>query len=138
MEQAIAGGILLAIVYLATAWVVGAFIWALRWVILSVLCWGALGIFATRYGWAWGDYVTWSFIGPLMMALVVGLIAGLCDWILRLAQLALRVYRFFSKKIETPAKLASPAIASPPPPPTLLDQLRERGPLCAARKPNVD
>jgi hypothetical protein len=125
MEQAIAGGILLAILYLITAWVIGSLIWALRWVILGVLCWAALGLYTTHLEWwAWGDYVLWSFLGPAMIVMAVGFVAAFCDWLVR-------VYRFFSKKI------AAPAITSPPPP-TVLDQLRERGPLYAARKPNVD
>jgi hypothetical protein len=116
MEQAIAGGILLAIFYLVTAWVAAVFIWALRWVILGVLCWGALGILATRYGWAWGDYVTWSLIGPPLALVVVGLIAKLYEWLLHLAQLAFRVCCFFSKKISTPAIPSSPATQASPAP----------------------
>jgi hypothetical protein len=103
MEQAIAGGILLAIFYLAVTWMALVTIWALRWVILGVLLWTALGLYTTHLGWwVWGDYVLWSFIGPGLVFAGIGLVAKFCDWLVC-------AYRFFSKKIATPAIASSPA-----------------------------
>lgn len=114
-----------AILLVLFLWWLGTMVWALRWAILIGAAWVILGGYATtRYGMPIGDYVVWSILASPFMMCAVGIVACAPEEYRQRRAAKMR-------KQSVPTPMPTPA---PPRGPTLMEQLRARGPLHAHRE----
>jgi hypothetical protein len=104
----------LTLVGLFALYMWGVIFWALRWWLLGIAVWIAVGGFlATQHILAWNDYIGLSILLPFGLVMVVGLGAWAWD--------AIQWLRGTNKR--------APAATRSTVEPTMMEALRARGPL---------